>query len=163
MWLCVGCLSVQSVSMCESWLVSSEVPCNWQSVLALSPSVTSGQILAVVSYGIDVMGRLPWREDGSCLPYSTLYWSLCSTLHWSLLQLALFRVFFTWPSLESSLLDPLWRLLCSTLCGVFFTRPSPESSSLDPLLESSSLDPLWRLLCSTLCGVFFIQPSTRAF
>jgi len=79
-----------------------------RSVLALSPSVTSDQILD------EVRQRKGWCHAASsltggqvCLLYSTLYWSL-----------------FTWPSLESPLLDPL--------------------------LGSSSLDRLWSLLCSIL-------------
>jgi len=122
------------------------------SVLALSPSVTLNQILAEVSYGIDVMRRLPWLDpllkspsldpllESSlldsllespsldpiwCLHYSTVYWILlCSTLQWSLLHLTLSDVFFI-------------RLTT----GVSFARPS---------LESSSLDPVWNLLYSTL-------------
>jgi len=44
--------------------------------VASSPSVTLDQILAEVSYGVDVMGRLPRREDVSV--YSTLCWSFPS-------------------------------------------------------------------------------------
>jgi len=98
------------------------------------------------------VGRLPWWENGS------VFLTRTST-----------GVFFTWPSLESSSLDPLWSLLYSTLywillhltlsevsffrpsTGAFFTWPSLESPLFDSLLESSSLDPLWSLLCSTLC------------
>jgi hypothetical protein len=47
-------------------------------------------LLKLHSYEIDVMGRLPWREDAS------VFFARPSA-----------GVFFTWPSLESSLLDPL--------------------------------------------------------
>jgi hypothetical protein len=88
---------------------------------------------------------------------------LCATLHWSILHLTLCGVLFswpstgviTWPSLDSSLLDPLlespldplWSLLCSTLYWSHHLT-LPGVSLLDPLLESS-FDPLWSLLCLT--------------
>jgi len=55
--------------------------------------------------------------------------SSCSTLYRSLLHLTLSGIFFTRPSLEFPLLDPLLESSCSTL-----------------LLESSSHDHLWNLL-----------------
>jgi hypothetical protein len=85
-----------------------------QSVRVSSPSVTLDQILAEVSYGVDVMGRLPWREDGSAF----FIWLSTGVIIWPC------GIFFAWPSTEIFFIDPL------------------ESSSLDSLLESSLPDPL---------------------
>jgi len=88
-------------------------------------------------------------------PPDPLWSLLCSTLYWSLLHLTLSGVSFARPSTK-----------------VFFTWLSMESSLLDPLLKSSSFDSLWSLLCSTLCwnlrhltlfGVFFARPSAEVF
>jgi hypothetical protein len=75
-------------------------------------------------------------------------------LYWSLFHLTISGVSFARPS-----------------TGVFFTWPYLESPLLDHLLESLSLDPLWILLWSTLywshhltlSGVSFTRPSTGVF
>jgi len=112
-----------------------------------------------------------FTEDSSL----DLLWSLLySTFYWNLLQLTISGVFFarpttgvffTWHSLEFSLLDLLLHLALSGVfftrpsTGVFFTWPSLEPPLLDPLLDSSSLGPNWSLIYLTLSGVFFTWPS----
>jgi hypothetical protein len=67
---------VSSRLVCLSW---AEWLCNWQlvshrSILASSPSVTLDQILVEVdNYGVDIMGHIPWREDGSVSFYRQTY------------------------------------------------------------------------------------------
>jgi hypothetical protein len=54
------------------------------------------------------MGRLPWRKDGSVFFTRTGVFFIW--LSWVLFARLSTGVFFTWSSLESSLLDPLWSL-----------------------------------------------------
>jgi len=106
-----------------------------QSVLALSPSVTPDQILAVVRQLWDWCHGVSSLMGGCvCLLYLTLYWSLLHlTLSGVFFTWTSTGVFFTWHSLESSLFELLL-----------------ESSLLDPLLKSSSLNTLLSLLYLTL-------------
>jgi len=93
-----------------SWVTLQSILVS-QSILAPSPCVT----LKLDYYGVDVMGRLPWREDWSVFfTWPTGFSNARPSI----------EVFFTWrflesplldPLLKSSSLDPLWILLCSTL------------------------------------------------
>jgi hypothetical protein len=123
-----------------------------QSVLVSSPSVIPDQISAEIRKLRGwCHGASSLTEDGCLLYpllessldllwsllYSTLYWSiLCSTLDWSLLHLTLPGVSFARPS-----------------TGVFFTWPFLDSPLLDPLLESCSLTLGLSLVCVCLVSI----------
>jgi hypothetical protein len=129
----ISCNQIQSQSL-YNWRsigrsVSQSVS---QSVLASSPSVTLNQILASVSYGVDVMGHLPWRED----------WSVFCTRPST-------EIFYTWPSLESSLLDPLLKSFCSTLYWSLLVWVSQSVVQSDRPLPAVSM----RRLCPILSVV----------
>jgi hypothetical protein len=61
--LCVSLYQTDWVAV-VSYIVPDSLSL-WLSLLALSLSVTPDQILAVVSFRIDVTQCLPWWEDGS--------------------------------------------------------------------------------------------------
>jgi hypothetical protein len=80
-------------------------------------------------------------------------WShLWSTLYWNLLHLTLSGLLFALPSTGVSTLSGV--IFARPCTGIFFTYPSLESSLHDLLLESS-LDPLWNFLFSTLYWSLF--------
>jgi len=102
-----------------------------------------------MSWGVILDGR-----TGSLL-YLTLYWSLLHLTLWSLLYSTLY-----WRRLH---LTPSGAFFAGPSAGVFFTWPSMDSSLFDSLLESSSTDPLESSLLELLLksssldtfGVFF--------
>jgi len=126
-----------------SW---AELLCNWQSIShsvhhGLSSSVTLDQILVDVRYGVDVIGHLPWWEDG-----------LSSLLDPLLLSSSL-------DPLESSLLNSIGVIFTWSSTEVFFSWLSLTSPLLDPLLESSSLSLSYFLVwVSCHCVLFFLLP-----
>jgi len=111
------------------------------SVFASSPSVTLDQILTEVRQLLGwCHGASSLTGGRVCLRYLTLYWSLhhltlwsllYSTLYWNLLYLTLPGVFITWPSGVS---------FARPSTGVFFIWPYLEYSLLDPVLASSNLN-----------------------
>jgi len=111
-----------------------------QSVLALSPSLTPNQILAVVRQ------LRNWRHGASslmggrvCILYSTIYWSLLYlTLSGVFFARPSTGVFFTWPSLYSTLCWslPVWAILGLSLSYLQLSVSQSVSKSILVMIPS---------------------------